>query len=174
MSNPNPFIIHSTEIFQQSHVLFDTNFISSIVTLGIQDEVLQELKNTGAACRYLHPVLIESLRVDRRDVRSARAKFFNSISRFPIEKKYDDYSVILQRYLQALNVRPSFVDLYLGSALVQTAPTYLISGNISDFPYPIFKRPTHVITQGDRDMKIYAVLEMDEEYQARIKSEIKQ
>jgi len=148
------------------HVLFDTDAIISIIEFGAQS-LFDEFKNIKATNCYIHPTYTELLATDNSTKRVLRQNLIlkKDFNMLPLTKNEFDNASNAQTWLALKKCYPSPTDLYLAGRLAsfQHDKILLLTGNISDFPYPLFERKAIIILQNEKQMKILSFLNINHE-----------
>ena len=87
-----------------------------------------------------------------------------NFSTLPLKESTIKYANKLQVYLQQSQYSSSPADLYLASSILMSGSKdfFLITENVSDFPYPVFKRSGHIILNSPNHTAVLSILEKDE------------
>jgi len=145
-------------------ILFDTDAIIGIIEYQAT-ELLDLLRRNKVDFHHIHPVYIELANTDNKKKQTERFDLlfkyrFNALSLTSIEMKN---ALKIQARLYSLNCRTEPTDLYLAGTLLKFQPNsiYLLSGNFTHFPYPVFTRSAHVIFQSKVNGKVFSLFEIN-------------
>ena len=147
-------------------ILLDADAIISIMSFDatqLMDTFLKE----EISFYIIHPISIELLKTDNVKDRIKRQDFLSkyNIVSLPMIKKQLDYALDIQTWLvKNKYFKASAVDLYLAGTLMQynKSGVYLLTGNISDFPRPLFIRHANILLENKNSGKLLYFLNIDE------------
>lgn len=166
------------DIVKDKSIILDSDTIIALLKFGAQGSILKTFKNLKCDLWTINPVEIELKRTDSSKERLERETFLveNNVITYPFwqQKEIMDMTDIVRLYLQNLRKYPSPTDLYLGasiSKLSSTNTTYLLTGNTTDFPLPLFKRDAHLILQNRFTYKILSFISADQDVLKEFKSQ---
>lgn len=145
-------------------ILFDTNAIIALIEYKAQ-KLMEDLGQCGAYGAYIHPVQVELLATQKELLRLERSDFMtvNGFNPLPLTSKHLELAIRLQAELNKYQCQPEPTDLYLGSVLAAHIgdKMLILTGNVSDFPYPIYQRVGQIILQGNKSNQVLSLLDVD-------------
>lgn len=152
-------------LIKDKHILFDTDAIVSIMKFEAED-ILDDFKSQKAVCCYIDPVYIELMNTNSVQLRIKRQELLHthSFNALPIRLINFDAVQDIQGWLSTFNIFPAPTDLYLAGILdhfVNSGSVILLTSNLSDFPYPLFKRKGYITLQANKNSKILSLLNFD-------------
>lgn len=160
----SPFIIPDSckALLRRKGLLLDSDFIISICNCDAT-ELLRELKENGTHLYYLHPNLLELTATDRTAELTKRLKLVDEwlVQHYIIPDLFKNARRI--QLSTPIDCQPSVADLYLGSVLIQypNDNMFIISGNMKDYPSPLFERRDHIITQTSKESRVFTVISLN-------------
>ena len=152
------------DVVRRKHILFDTDAIVSILSFKAED-VFVDLKNVEVVNCFIHPVYVELFSTKRSIERASRLLILNNYKfrYLPLTKREFDNARRIQLWLTSRERFPAPTDLYLGGTLASFKPKsiFLLTGNISDFQHPLFKREAGIVLQSNKQSRILSFLSID-------------
>lgn len=153
-------------LVKDRYVILDTDSVIAILEYGANIQLMEEFISINVDLSTINLVGIELMNTNSEAKRTQRLSFMEllKVQDLPI---YNDKSVqenvgILQSYLQNEQKYPSPTDLLLAATLVRyNQNAYLLTGNTTDFPLPLFKRVAFLILQNKFTYKILTFLQVD-------------
>lgn len=156
------------ETLKESDLLFDTVAVDQLIFFNAGG-VMKEMKKVKAVFCYIHEVFLELMATDKSPKRAERQLFLSEYEFKPITHVYKNTRSIarkLQEKLHKIDSHPSPTDLYLGACLSMfttgNTNTYLITGDVKDFPSPIFEKVGFIVLSSDKHVRALTVLSMNE------------
>ncbi len=150
-------------LLKTSYVIVDSSAIIDAVKSNAQ-ELFGEMRNFGAELCYIDEVLLEIYRTnnstERTKIQTCLAQY--SFQPIPhIERNARKAALDLQKELYKYRCFPSPTDIVLGACLNVVnlgLKTFILTSNISDFPFPIFSRSGYIIVQTDNSAHLLFLL----------------
>lgn len=154
------------DIIPNKHILFDTNAVINIMFYE-SENILKVFDDKKAICCFIDPIGIELFNTDNPKIRIQRQEFLarNSFHKLPLDYVGLKKSSDIQAWLATQKIFPSVSDLYLGGVLgrFNQNSILLLTANIRDFPYPLFKREGYIILQNNKSCIILCLLSFNHE-----------
>ncbi len=152
------------EHISEATIIFDSSAIIQIVE-SESEELMPQLQKLHCDFLYLHTVLLEIMRTNNSGLRTRYIAFLaknNFTLRELPEKVIRNMVLEMQTELYNHERYPSPTDLYLATILKlyssDEVQTYLLTGNLKDFPKQIFGRVNYVILEGDKGVNTLSFL----------------
>lgn len=146
------------------HVIFDTNAIVAILKYKAED-ILEQFSMLEITPCIIHPVFIELINTNNVIERTSRQAMLDKYNFFKLPLLEGDLKNAsrIQIWLAANDCYPGPTDIYLGAKLASFAHDniVLLSGNISDFPFPLFTRSAVVLLQNNKHTQALHFLSID-------------
>lgn len=164
MTSLPPFLINSprwdTEIANK-HLLFDTDSIIQILEYKAEKIFDVFTKNTITPCT-IDPVTVELKNTNNPIEFAKRQNLINKyLETLPLIDKDFSNGKNIQTWLASQKIyKASPTDIYLGGKLAffKHNNILLLTGNISDFPYPLYDRVNRIILQNEQHSCVLHIL----------------
>lgn len=155
------------QVLKGKHLLFDTDALISILAFKAES-IFEDFKALDTKNCLIHPVYVELRRCDKEAEIFKRLQIIKEehFSILPLTKEEIGQTNLIQDWLSSRSKKPSVTDLYLGGFMARYSHSsqkniILLSGNISDFIFPLFKREASIILQNDRQSKLLHCLSLN-------------
>lgn len=149
------------DIVKNKHVLFDSDAIISLIEYEALS-VFEVFKSLDVTNCYIHPVYTEILRTDKLSKRNFRQAIItnNDFAMLPLTINDFNKASQVQKWLSNTNCFPSPTDLYLSGKMAEFHHDriLLLSGNLRDFPFPLFNRVGGIVLQNNKQSRILSFL----------------
>jgi predicted nucleic acid-binding protein len=160
-----PYILHDGVLAQVRNkgLLLDSDFLITINKCGAEP-LIDELVRNRTQLYVTHPVILEILNTNNSIERASLAQLITirvaagQIVKHPLTQNDFDFAEKIQASIP--NAQPSVADFYCGCLLTKT-DMYLITANIKDFPFPLFKREGYLTVQTNTSSKLFALIAID-------------
>ncbi|HEX8227478.1 MAG TPA: hypothetical protein VF572_06445 [Candidatus Saccharimonadales bacterium] len=153
-------------VVADKHLIFDTDVIIGLVEFKSLN-LLDIMKDLNATFSYINPVYLELMNTDSPKLRLERSALLaeHEFGLLPTTSAEIELATRIQKSLPiGIKGKPSATDLYLGGTLARYFPngsTYLLTGNLKDYPMPIYTREAIIPLFNNTDMKGVAVVGID-------------
>jgi hypothetical protein len=163
-----PFLGHLPnwkKFLKNKYLIFDTDAIVSISKYNASN-LLDELIKLNADLNFIDPVHKELFATDNKKDVSERVEVMQKMKELPLTPTEIRHANTIQKELTIHDCHPSPTDLYLAGFLMKynNNKTFLITSNLKDFPFPIFKRNSSIILQSNNSTKTLSVLSLNQKY----------
>ena len=155
------------QFLQTKHVLIDADALITI-RLYEAEVLLERMKEIEVTICSIHPVYVEISNTNSKVERINRQLLFSKyIELLPLSEKDYKLAEDIQVWLSQQKIfTASPTDLYLGGKLAfyRHNNIFLLTGNISDFPYPLFERVSGIILQKFNQSKLLHLLKFNHSF----------
>lgn len=143
------------------HILCDTDSIVSAIAYDAT-KLFDDFRNKGITLTIVNHIYIELMNTNNPKERIDRQKVINDNEMVELNYKTEVDSLVkrLQITLHKYACFPSPIDLYIGAVAAQyeASKVHILTGNIKDFPAPVFDRVGYIIMQNDKSIKAISIL----------------
>lgn len=159
--------IPDKKILQRQNVLFDANSLINIIDYDAYD-LLEKLRvDYKVTFATIHPVLVELYNSNNSPLRAQRQLLIDRYEFvvMPLDKNNFDHARKIQVWDSKVDCFPAPTDLYLGSILYQYSRSaekvLLLTGDLKDFPRPLFVRTGHIVLLSEKSSLLLTLLSIN-------------
>lgn len=153
-------------VVKDRHVYLGNDALVVFDLFGDAESILKGLKESTLGLLLINPVYLEFMNVNDDKEKMRRSQIISDLNleMFPITKKIFDGAINLQDRLPLKGCSSSPTDLYLGACVLNDiGDRCILTGNVKDFPMPIFKRLAHLVVEKDNAVRVLTFLTINKD-----------